>query len=204
MCWVWFVGFFFFHIHFSFLINIFQKWIFCFILSGMMHTYWVSTVQVPWSFTLSTPWSSHCFCVEKQAFVQDHSTDCWHHWGLNSLLSTTKWHGCGRSPPLSGSFCLTVPGLVEREYFSWFTESEGRGLAVMSGALGLSQGDPLPWSQPWTLKGIHSLAPNARQGWTASLSGPMTSEKCQVGVMALDLLHISGELQGWVFSQGIV
>lgn len=38
----------------------------------------------------STPWSSHCFCMEKQAFVQDHSTDCWHHWGLNSLLSTTK------------------------------------------------------------------------------------------------------------------
>lgn len=122
-------------------------------------------VQVPWSFTplpLAPPWSFHRFSVKKQAFVQDHSTDRWHHWGLNSLLSTTKCHGCGMSPPWSGSFCLTVPGLVNREYFSWFTESEGRGLAVMSGALGLSQGDPLPWSQPWTLKAVHSFSPEYR------------------------------------------
>lgn len=168
------------------------------LLSGIMHIYWVPTrcrcreaSPLPWA------WSSHCFHVKKPSFVQDHGTDWCHHWGPNSLLWTTECRWCGRSPPWSGSFCLTVPEPVEGEYFSCFTGSEGRGLAradVQSTGFEARvtqslRPNPKP-SEEFTI-----LALNAWWGLTAYLGGPMALEKHQVGMMALELFCFLDETE---------
>lgn len=170
-CWSFWVGFllgvlFFCHIHFSFLINIFQKWISC-IIGWVEYRVFIGWLLCAGAMKLHLPWawSCHTFHVKKHSFVQGHGPCQWMHGGQNSLLWTTVslvWL-CSPSWGHSSLWKERISPALQNQK----ARAEGR-------VWGLSQSGPLPQSWPWTLKGIHTLAPRAQWGLeTAHVSGWM-------------------------------
>lgn len=126
--------------------------------SCIMFIYWVLTVcrcMKPHHYlglaaiTVSTWRNSHLSKVLTRVLeLGSKLTSLNHAWSLGLLVSSLE-------------MSFQVPALVEEEYFSCVTESEGRGLAKanVQSVLGLSQGDPLSQSQSWIVKGIQNISP---------------------------------------------